>query len=69
MPNLHCKGGTEVLLKWYSGIYYTDSLMLLRDGINAVTQQLQLCALILGGLVALIKHNLVWILCGITSLD
>ncbi len=43
--------------------------MLFRGGLNAVTLQIQLYALILGSLVALSGHNLVWIVCGITSLD
>ncbi len=43
--------------------------MLFRGGLNAVTLQIQLYTLILGGLVALSRHNLVWIVCGITSLD
>lgn len=49
MPNLHCKGGTEVLLKWHLHVgVFTDCIMLFRGGINAFTKQLLLYTLILG---------------------
>ncbi len=52
--------------KWI--LHPMTPLMLLRGGINAFTQQLQLYALILGAETGLSRHNLVWLLYAIAFL-